>query len=43
MKKEGAAYLVNVFGENCIFHWKTKNDAVIYNHTIAWDLGASGL
>lgn len=35
MKTEGAAYLVNY-----IFQW---NDAGIYNHTLAWDLGARGM
>lgn len=39
MKKESAAYLGNVFGENRLSVESIWNDAGIYNHTLTWDFG----
>lgn len=44
MKKVGAAYLVSVFDENSCasFMGSIWNEAGVYNHTLTWNLGASG-
>lgn len=44
MKKVDAAYLVSVFDENSCasFMGSMWNEAGVYNHTLTWNLGASG-